>query len=186
MTQNAKLFGYARVSSTDQDLTIQIDALMKAGVNEALIFSEKMSGSTREGSVELARCLALLSPADTLVVMRLDRLARSMKDYSEIIEELRQKGVGLKCTHEPIDASGPMGMLVMDILMAVASFETRRRRERQMEGVAKAKLAGKYKGRKRKTGAVEVKALRDQGMGASAIARALGCSRRTVYRAIEA
>ena len=75
-----------------------------------------------------------------------------------------------------------MSMLVMDILMAAASFETRRRRERQMEGIAVAKLQGKYKGRKQKTQPGEVKALRDRGMGASAIARTLGCSRRNGHR----
>ena len=94
MTQNAKLFGYARVSSTDQHLTIQIDALMKAGVNEAFIFSAKMSASTRKGSVSSGTLSRALSPADTLIVMRLDRSPPQHEGLSEIIEELRQKGVG--------------------------------------------------------------------------------------------
>ncbi len=181
----SRLFGYARVSSDTQDCTIQIEALKAAGVNEALIFSEKRSGTTTEGRVELARCLALMSPGDVLVTMRLDRLMRNMKDYVGIIDQLKSKGCGLRCTHEPIDASGPMGMLVMDILAAVAAFETGRRRERQLEGIAQAKREGRYTGGKVRIDPADVRRLTDEGKGPSEVADLLKCSRQSIYRILD-
>lgn len=177
-------FGYARVSTKDQSYEIQRDALLAAGVPANRIFCEKATGTSMQDRSELRNLLACLRKGDTLIVMRLDRLMRNMKDYVTIVEELRSKGVGLRCTHEPIDATGPMGMLVMDILASVAAFETQRRRERQLEGIARAKKEGRYKGGKPRVNSNYIRELHAAGVGPSEIARKVGCGRASVYRII--
>lgn len=184
----SKSFGYARVSSTDQDLMVQVEALKTAGVNDALIFAEKKSGTTTEGRAELERLLAILSDGDVLCVTRIDRLARSMHDFSRITHDLKKRGVGVRVLLQGIDTSvsGPVGELTMNLLASFAEFETAIRRERQMEGIARAKRRGVYKGGKRKVDPGDVRRLEADGLGASAIARQLGCGRATVYRALAA
>ena len=140
----SKTFGYARVSTTDQDLTIQHEALVRAGVPAALIFSEKASGTKTKSRPELARVLAIVGNGDVLIVTRIDRLARSMKDFVTVLSDLKARGVGFRCTEQAIDTSGAAGELTMNILAAAAQFETQLRRERQMEGIVKAKAEGKY------------------------------------------
>jgi DNA invertase Pin-like site-specific DNA recombinase len=147
--QMGKLFGYARVSTDDQDLTVQREALKAAGVSSRLIFKETASGTKREGRDELNRMLELAHEGDTIVITRIDRLARSMKDLQDIVHELKEKGVLLKATEQPIDTSNSMGKMFFDMLGVFAEFETNIRRERQAEGIAKAKSKGAYKGRKR-------------------------------------
>src|SRR4051812_13933662 len=93
--------GYARVSTTDQDLTIQVEALRRAGCG--IVREEKRSGTTREGRAELATLLEFLRPGDTLMVTRIDRLARSIGDLQDIVRGLRGRGVALKATEQPID-----------------------------------------------------------------------------------
>lgn len=133
--------GYARVSSEDQDLTVQIEQLKAAGC--AKIFSEKRSGSSRERP-ELDRCLTYVRDGDTLMVTRIDRLARSLKDFSDIVADLTAREVLFKCLLQPVESGGPAGTLMMQMLAAFAEFEAALRRERQAEGIAKAKEAGVY------------------------------------------
>jgi len=175
-----KLYGYARVSSIDQDLEVQHAALKAAGCD--VIRSEKRSGTTRKGRTELETLLEFLRKGDTLVVTRIDRLARSVKDLQDIVLVLREKGVALKATEQPVDTSTPAGKAFLDMLGVFAEFETSLRRERQLEGIAKAKAAGVYKGRKPRLDPAEASKLRAAGNGAVEIARQLKCGRASVYR----
>ena len=177
-------YGYARVSTTEQDLTIQREALKAAGCE--IIREEKISGTSRQGREELETLLQFLREGDALVVTRLDRLARSMDDLSSIARELQEKGVTLKATEQPVDTSSAAGKAFFQMLGVFAEFETNLRRERQMEGIAKAKAEGVYKGRKPSIDVEEVKRLRDQeGIGATEIARMLGIARTSVYRVLQ-
>ncbi|WP_308917257.1 recombinase family protein [Jannaschia sp. LMIT008] len=175
-------YGYARVSTTDQDLTVQREALMRAGCT--VIREEKVSGTSRQGREELRTLLEFLRPGDELVVTRVDRLARSIGDLQDIVRELRAKEVALVATEQPIDTSTAAGKAFLDMLGVFAEFETNLRRERQMEGIAKAKARGVYKGRKPVVDTDRVRALHRQGLGAVAIAREVGVSRSTVWRVI--
>jgi len=140
------LYGYARVSTLDQDLGIQRTALKAAGCK--VIRAEKASGSRRSGRTELQVLLDFVQPGDTLVVTRIDRLARSMKDLQDIVHELKAKGVSLRVTEQPVDTSTAAGKAFLDMLGVFAEFETNLRRERQLEGIKAAKARGIYKGRK--------------------------------------
>ena len=140
------LYGYARVSSEDQDLSLQIEKLKAAECE--IIRSEKRTGTTRESRRELETLLEFLRPGDTLVVTRIDRLARSVADLQDIVRTLKSKSVSLKATDQPIDTASAAGKAFLDMLGVFAEFETSLRKERQMEGIAKAKSAGAYKGRR--------------------------------------
>jgi len=177
------VYGYARVSTGEQDLTIQRETLTKAGCT--IIREEKRSGTSREGREELATLLAFLRPGDTLMVTRIDRLARSNQDFQNIYAHLTARGVKLKCTEQPImDTDGALGGLMVNILAAFAEFETQLRRERQLEGIAKAKAEGVYagKGRPRKINREEIAHLKAEGVSPTEIARQLQINRTTVYR----
>lgn len=177
-------YGYARVSTNDQDLTAQREALMAAGCT--LVREEKVSGTSREGRVELKNLLDFMREGDVLVVTRLDRLARSMDDLSAIARELQNTGAALRATEQQVDTSTAAGKAFFQMLGVFAEFETNLRRERQMEGIAKAKQQGAYKGRKPSIDAAEVKRLRDeQGLGATEIAREMGIGRTSVYRVLK-
>lgn len=172
--------GYARVSTTDQDLTVQLAALKAAGCG--VIRSEKMSGSTVAGRDELRTVLAFIGDGDTLVVTRIDRLARSLGDLQDIVRELKAKGASLVAIEQPINTGTAAGKAFLDMLGVFAEFETNLRRERQIEGIAKAKAAGVYKGGKTRIAADEVRRLSGEGLGPSAIARQLRIGRASVYR----
>jgi DNA invertase Pin-like site-specific DNA recombinase len=174
--------GYARVSTIDQDLSIQEAALKAAGCT--LIRTEKRSGTSTEGRAELQTILEFLRPGDTLVVTRIDRLARSIRDLQNIVHELKTRGVTLKATEQPIDTSTAAGKAFLDMLGVFAEFETNLRKERQLEGIAKAKAEGVYKGRKPSINVAKVRELRAHGMGATEIAKTLGIHRVSVYRAL--
>ena len=174
--------GYARVSTTDQDLGIQEATLRAAGCDT--IRSEKVTGTTREGRAELATLLDFLRKGDTLVVTRVDRLARSIGDLQDIVRQLAAKGVTLRATEQPIDTGTAAGKAFLDMLGVFAEFETNLRRERQLEGIAKAKTEGRYKGRPPSIDAAKVRELQAEGMGATAIAERLGIGRASVYRAM--
>ncbi len=123
---------------------------------------------------------------DTLVVTRLDRLARSLEDLSHVARQLHAKGVTLMATEQPVDTSNAAGKAFFQMLGVFAEFETNLRRERQMEGIAKAKAEGVYKGRKPTIDPAEVRRLHgEEGMGATDIARKLGIARTSVYRVLE-
>ncbi len=178
-------YGYARVSTTDQDLTIQEHALRAAGCS--IIRAEKISGTKRQGRTELALLLEFLREGDTLVVTRIDRLARSVKDLQDIVHELRAKGVSLRATEQPIDTSTPAGKAFFDMLGVFAEFETSLRSERQMEGIEAAKSKGKHLGRPRVLDNVtetRIRELIQSGAKPSHVAKDLGISRASVYRAL--
>ena len=175
-------YGYCRVSTRDQDLSIQEAALKAAGCE--LIRAEKASGTKREGRTELDLLLQFLRAGDELVITRIDRLARSIGDLQDIVRALRAKGVTLRATEQPIDTGTAAGKCFFDMLGVFAEFETNLRRERQLEGIAKAKAAGVYKGRKRSVPVEQVKQLKAAGRGATEIAEELEVSRQSVYRAL--
>ena len=175
-------YGYARVSTTDQDLTIQIDALNAAGCEN--IRQEKVSGTSVQGRDELNTLLEFMREGDELVVTRVDRLARSIRDLQNIVYDLNKKGVTISATEQPIDTKTSAGKCFLDMLGVFGEFETNLRKERQMEGIIKAKEKGVYKGRKPSVDVEKVRELRDSGLGASKIAKELGIGRASVYRAL--
>jgi DNA invertase Pin-like site-specific DNA recombinase len=174
------MYGYARVSTTDQDLRIQEDALRAAGCT--VIRAEKASGTSRDGRSELATLLDFIRPGDTLVVTRIDRLARSLRDLQNIVYEIRSKGAHLKATEQPIDTASAAGKAFLNMLGVFAEFETNLRRERQMEGIAAAKERGVYKGRPKAINVGEIRRLMAEGVGPTEIAKRLGIGRASVYR----
>jgi DNA invertase Pin-like site-specific DNA recombinase len=176
------VIGYARVSTTDQDLSIQEAALRAAGCE--VIRAEKRSVTTTAGRDELRTVLDFLRLNDTLVVTRIDRLARSIGDLQDIVRTIRQKGAKLKATEQPIDTGTAAGKCFLDMLGVFAEFETNLRRERQLEGIAKAKAAGVYKGRPASIDEARIRELKAQGMRPTDIAKTLGVGRSSVYRAL--
>jgi len=167
-----------------QDLSIQEAAVRAAGCE--VIRIEKRSGTTTEGRAELQTVLDFLRKGDVLMVTRVDRLARSIGDLQDIVRALKARGAALKATEQPIDTSTAAGKCFLDMLGVFAEFETNLRRERQAEGIAKAKKAGIYRGRKPSVDAVEVKRVKAEGLGASQIAKRLKIGRASVYRVLEA
>ena len=174
--------GYARVSTNDQDLSIQETILKAAGCD--WVRSEKRSGTTTTGRQELQTVLDFLRAGDVLMVTRIDRLARSIGDLQDIVRTVRTKGASLKATEQPIDTTTAAGKAFLDMLGVFAEFETNLRKERQLEGIAKAKAEGVYKGRKPSIDTGKVLDLKEAGFGASAIARQLKIGRASVYRAL--
>ncbi len=173
-------WGYARVSTTDQDLSLQLEALSGC----QYVFEEKASGTNLTNRPELARLRAIMSEGDEVVITRIDRLARSMRDLQNIVHELRERRVTLRATEQPIDTGTAAGKAFLDMLGVFAEFETNLRAERQAEGIAKAKKAGIYKGRKPSIDRGAVIRLRREGIGATQIAARLGIHRDSVYRII--
>ena len=145
-----------------------------------------MPGTSVQGRDELNTLLEFLRDGDKLVVTRVDRLARSIRDLQNIVYDLDKRGVTLSATEQPIDTRTSAGKCFLDMLGVFGEFETNLRKERQMEGIAKAKERGVYKGRKTSVDVLKVKEVKESGMGASAIAKELGVGRASVYRALEA
>lgn len=179
------IVGYARVSSTGQSLDIQHEALLEAGCEK--VFSEKVSGRSTKDRFELGNAMDFVREGDTLVVTRLDRLARSVGDLHRIIETLNAKQVGFRCLNQSgVDTSSSTGKLMLAVLGAVAQFENDIRRERQSEGIAKAKAEGRYRGRPATIDPERVKELHQSGLGPAAIAREMKIGRASVYRMLAA
>ncbi|USR00113.1 recombinase family protein [Sphingomonas aerolata] len=177
------LVGYGRVSSAGQSLEVQLESLGAAGCSK--VFSEKRSGTSVTGRDELAEALDFVREGDTLVVTRLDRLARSAADLHAIVARLSTKGVGFRCLQQGgLDTDTSTGKLLLTVLASIAEFETDIRKERQREGIDRAKVAGVYKGRKPSVDVGQVRALHAAGIGPSDIARQLGIGRASVYRAM--
>ena len=152
-----------------------------------MIRSEKVTGTTREGCTELATLLDFIRKGDTLVVTRVDRLARSIADLQDVVRALKAKGAAPRATEQPIDTSTAAGKAFLDMLGVFAEFETNLRRERQMEGIAAAKARGVYagKGRKPTVDVAEVRRLKsEEKLGPMAIAKRLKIGRASVYRAL--
>jgi len=176
------IVGYARASSASQSLDIQLAALSAAGADK--VFSEKMSGTKASNRQALQDAIEFVREGDTLLITRLDRLARSVADLEAIVATLKAKGCHLRATEQPIDTSTPAGVAFLQMLGVFAQFETSIRKERQLEGIAKAKEEGVYKGRPPKIDGERIRAMRAAGESPSAIAKALGINRASVYRAL--
>jgi DNA invertase Pin-like site-specific DNA recombinase len=150
-----------------------------------VVRAETASGTRRDGRTELQALLDFVHVGDTLVVTRIDRLARSLKDLQDIVHELKAKGVSLRATEQPVDTGTAAGKVFLDMLGVFAEFETNLRRERQLEGIKAAKERGVYRGRKPTIDAAEVRRLREQEkLGPAIIARRLGIGRASVYRVL--
>jgi DNA invertase Pin-like site-specific DNA recombinase len=176
-------YGYARVSTTDQDLTIQREALKAAGCK--VIREEKVSGTSRQGRVELDTLLQFIRKGDTLVCTRIDRLARSVADLQDIVRLLREKGANLLATEQKVDTSTAAGKAFFDMLGVFAEFETNLRKERQMEGIAKAKEKGIQFGRKPKLQDQDIEEMRLEREGGAKISELMAkysISKASVYR----
>src|ERR1700724_3875784 len=173
------VIGYARVSTTDQNLDVKESALRTAGCD--LIRSEKRTGTTTAGREELRTVLDFLRSGDVLMVTRIDPLARSIGDLQDIVRAVKAKGASLKASEQPIDTSTAAGKAFLDMLGVFAEFETNLRRERQLEGIAAAKANGVYKGRPATIDPARIAALRSEGLGATEIAKRLGVGRASVY-----
>ena len=177
------LIGYARVSSSGQSLEVQRDQLLAAGCIR--IFEEKRSGLSQEGREQLSLALDYVRDGDTLIVCRLDRLARSITDLRQIIDRLTAKDVAFRALQQgDLDTNSSNGRLMLNMLGAFAEFEADLRRERQREGIDKAKAAGVYKGRKPSVPVDQVQSLKAEGASPSEIARRLGIGRASVYRSL--
>ncbi|WBU54629.1 recombinase family protein [Paracoccus sp. SCSIO 75233] len=183
MTTGA-LIGYARTSTLDQKAGLegQERDLRAAGCDR--LFIEQVSSVDVKAREELAEALAFIRTGDTLVVTKLDRLARSVAHLLEILEVLTGKGAALRILNMGIDTSTPTGKLMLTVLGGVAEFEREIMLERQREGIAKAKAAGKYKGRKPTARAKteDVLRLHREGVGGTEIAKRLKIGRASVYR----
>src|SRR6185312_14387532 len=179
------IVGYARVSSTGQDLTVQLEKL--AGCDK--VFKEKRSG-VDAGRPALKACLEYLREGDSLLVTKLDRLARSTPDLYRIVSELAERGVSFKVIDDPsIDTTSRTGKLIMGILALIAEFENDIRRERQQDGINKAKAQGVRFGPKPILTAEvvqKIKELRAEGLTVPEIIRRTKLSKASIYRALAA
>ncbi len=184
-TPSGMSFGYARVSTTQQDEALQRDALEAAGVDR--VYVDHASGAT-ESRPALDELLGQLRAGDTVVIWRLDRLGRSLRHLIDLVAELEQRGVGLRSLTESIDTSTPGGRLIFHVFAALAEFERDLIRERTQAGLAAARARGRVGGRptvwtqeKLRT----ARAMHESGEhDVASIARVLGVSRSSVYRAL--
>ena len=174
--------GYARVSTTDQDLEIQIAKLKAAGCE--IVRSETGSGASRDGRTELETVLQFVRAGDELVVHRLDRLGRSTRDVLNLVYELDNKGASLRILEPDITTAGDMGRMVITVLGMVADMELKFIKDRQRAGIEAAKKKGVYKGRKKTVDEMAIRDLAQKGISKAQIARDLGISRMTVYRTL--
>ncbi len=183
----AMLIGYARVSTVDQNLALQRDALTEAGC--ARIFTEQLSGAVTDRP-ELASALSYARSGDTIVVWKLDRLARSIKQLIDTVESLRVRGVGFRSLTEALDTTTAQGRLVFHMFGAVAEFERSLIRERTQAGLAAAKRLGRTGGRPPKLTDDDIEAakamLTNPDIGVASVANRLGVSLATLYRYIPA
>jgi DNA invertase Pin-like site-specific DNA recombinase len=186
-TATARKVGYARVSTNEQDLQLQLDALAEAGVANNSIYSDKISGSKAERP-GLEKCLASLHDGDTLIVWRLDRLGRSMIHLVTLIAELRDRGVGFQSISDGvINTTSASGELVFNIFSALAQFERRLIQERTQAGLIAARSRGRFGGRPKispKSSLVRMASEmhRNSSVPIDQICSSLGISRATFYR----
>jgi DNA invertase Pin-like site-specific DNA recombinase len=179
------LIGYARTSTVDQRAGFEAQKVTLLAQGCTKLFSEQTSSVGERAQLDLA--LEFAREGDTLFVTKLDRLARSVSHLCEIVKLLESKGVSLVILDMGLDTGKPTGRLMLNLLGSIGQFEREVMLERQRVGIAKAKVEGKYVGRKPTAllKAKEAKALRQDGLGAAEIARQLGISRASVYRALE-
>lgn len=181
--------GYARVSTAQQDFTDQRDALVRLGVGERNIYVDHGFTGSRKSRPGLEKALSAVRPGDELVVTKLDRLARSMRDAKEIAGELAGRGVTLRLGNSAYVPTDPMGMMMFNLLATFAEFEADLIRMRTREGMQVAKAEGKLRGRKPKLSRMQEKDLVDlyySGKHTSTeLAKLFGVARSTVYRVVE-
>jgi DNA invertase Pin-like site-specific DNA recombinase len=181
--------GYARVSTDGQDLTAQTDALVALGVPDDRVFTDKGMTGTKRDRPGLKSALAACRPGDTLVVTKLDRLARSLRDATDIAEELTRRGVKLNLGGSIYDPTDPVGRLLFNVLGMVAEFESDLIRARTREGMATAKVRGKLKGRKPKLSPAQERHLvalhRAGDHSIAELVELFDIGRATVYRALD-
>jgi len=180
----ASLYGYARVSSSDQKTDVQVELLKAAGCQ--VVRQEKISGRSRDGRSELETILDFIRPGDALVVTKLDRLGRSTRDVLNLVHELTERGASLRILEPAISTDGPVGKMVLTVLGMVAEMELGFIKERQRAGIEAAKSRGVYKGRPITLDHAKVLELHCQGQGPTAISQALQCSRGAVYKVLNA
>ena len=178
------MLGYARVSTVDQSLDAQIDALQRVGVKR--IFEEKKTGKTRDRK-QLEKLLEQPREGDVVVVTKYDRLARSLRDLIDIVEIIRERGAGFRSLGEDIDTTTPTGRLIFHVFGSIAEFERERIVERTKEGLAAARKRGRVGGRRPALNPEQREAVRqmrdEEGRSVSEIARLFDVSRQTVMRA---
>lgn len=179
-----RLFGYARVSTSQQSLDIQIKTLQEAGVKENRIFTDIASGINfkREG---LNLLKLKVEEGDVIIVKKLDRLGRDTSDMIDLIKEFDELGVYIRFLDDGISTEGHMGKMVVTILSAVAEAERHRILERTTEGRIEAKVKGIKFGRKRTIDRNKIIRLYNDGMGATKIAKQTGIGRSTVYKLLK-
>ena len=175
-------YGYARVSSLSQSTEIQVEALKNSGCT--VIRQEKVSGKSTEGRIELATILEFMTVGDSLTVHKLDRLGRNTRDVLNLVHTLNEKGCSLKVLEPAIDTSGAMGTMVLTVLGMVSEMELGFIKERQRAGIEQAKSKGVYKGRPSSLDHDQIRSMKAEGLGATAIAKELGCSRGAIYKAL--
>lgn len=177
--------GYARVSTDDQHLDLQRDALQQAGCG--VIYEEAASGKDT-ARPELEQCRKALRAGDTLVVWRLDRLGRSLPDLVQIVTDLEQRSIGFESLTEKIETGSATGKVIFHVFAALADFERSLIRERTRAGLAVARSRGRSGGRKRKLGEKQVREikalLRDPDIRVADVARRYGVSRTTLYKRV--
>jgi DNA invertase Pin-like site-specific DNA recombinase len=179
----SKVYGYGRVSTEDQSLDVQKAALEAAGCNVVML--ETASGASREGRPKLQLLLDVLGPDDVLIVTKLDRLARDTIDMLELAKEIGAKGAGMKSLAESwADTTSAAGELILTIMAGVAQFERARIKERQKEGIERARREGVYKGGVKRFDDVTIRRMVADGRKQAEIARELGCDPKTVQRAL--
>ncbi|TAU77936.1 recombinase family protein [Rhizobium ruizarguesonis] len=176
--------GYARVSTIDQDFEIQQQRLRAEGC--VIVRAEKVSGASRDGRSELATIIEFLREGDELMVTRLDRLGRDTRDVLNIVHECEQRGAFVTILDPHVSTRGEMGHVILTVLGMVAQMERRFIKERQREGIDRAKSAGRYTGGKVRIDHQKIRQLSSAGVGATAIANEIGCSRMQVYRVLKA
>ena len=181
MNSSAVRIDYARVSNVDQNPYARITPLQAAGCS--MVRAETGSGDILENRSELRTILDFIHPGETLVVTRIDRLARSMHDLQIIVATLKDTGAHLAATEQPVDTSTAAGKTFFDMLGVFAEFETNLRCECQAEGIAAAKRRGAYRGRPPRIDMEDIRHWLARGQSPAEVARELGISRGTVYKA---
>ena len=178
--------GYARVSSTDQDFDCQVERLKAAGCEK--VFAEKASGKSTNGRHALDKAVKALRPGDTLVTVRLDRLARSIRDLLSLLDNIKAAGAHIKALDDPwLDTTTPHGELILTVMGGLAEFERKLIRQRCDEGIKRAKARGTQFGRKPVLDAGQCRKIAERyaaGETMAELARDYGCGEATIWRAL--
>lgn len=179
-----ELIGYARPYTSDPDSSMQVDALKAAGCTS--LFVETKNETFFQERTAYEECMAYVRTGDTLMVTRVERMSESISDLQNFLIELGKREVRLKVIEQPLDTRSAAGKAFLDMLGVFVEFETNLRRERQLEGIAAAKLRGAYRGRKPSVDSAAVQRLHfDEKLGATEISRRLGIGRSTVYKILD-